>query len=147
MTYYTYNGQHFLCIDGLYYKVSKDSVIVDSQQQPDVELLEEPKVELINLGDKAPFPPYPLPVPALAIDVRKKNELNVAKIINTTLLTFDIKIIRVSPFCCCAIDIVINTTVGQVERTVNLTAEDYAKWGSDDNYVFHYIQDNIEKIY
>jgi hypothetical protein len=147
MTFYTYNGQRYTCRDGLYYKVSEDSVIVDNQQQPDVELLEEPKVGLTNLGEKSPFPPYPIPVPALAIDVRKKNELNIDRIINTTLLNFDIKIIRVSPFCCCAVDIVINTTMGQIERTVNLTADAYTKWGADDNYVYYYIRDNIEKIY
>ena len=88
-----------------------------------------------------------VPVVPVLVDVRKKNELNITKITSTTLLTFDIKIIRVSPNCCCAVDIVINTSNGQVERTVNLTAEDYQKWGTNDDYIYYYIRDNIDKIY
>ena len=81
------------------------------------------------------------------VDIRQKNELNITKVTSVTLLTFDIKIIRVSPSSCCSIDIVINTSTGHQERTVNLTADDYTKWGTDDNYLYYYIRDNIDKIY
>jgi hypothetical protein len=88
-----------------------------------------------------------VPVPVVPVDARKKNELNITKVITITLLNFDIKIIRVSPNCCCAVDIVINTSTGQVERTVNLTSDDYSKWGTNDDYIYYYIRDNIDKIY
>jgi hypothetical protein len=142
--------------------VTEDSIIVDNQQ-PDVELTNEPTVEIhpymvetnsftSYIVEKAPFPPYPLPIkvpeiPEVPAVPRKKNELNITKVTTITLLTFDIRIIRVSPGCCCSVDIVINTTAGPQDRTVNLTGEDYTKWGCSDDYIYYYVRDNIDKIY
>jgi hypothetical protein len=65
----------------------------------------------------------PVPVEPV-VDLRKKNELNITKVTTTVLTTFEIKIIRVLPNCCCSVVIVINTSNEQIERTVNSTSDD-----------------------
>jgi hypothetical protein len=81
------------------------------------------------------------------VEVQRNNVLNIYKTVVTHLVSFDIIVIRVVPFVVASIDIQILTDTGYIYRTVNLTGDDYIKWSSDDNYLFMYVQENIEKVF
>ena len=82
-----------------------------------------------------------------SIDTRKMNELNIKKTTTIGITDFTVKSIRIDPHTTASLDIIINTTNGPIEKTVNLSGTDYANWGADDNYVYYYIRDNFDKIY
>jgi hypothetical protein len=81
------------------------------------------------------------------IDTRKMNEVNIKKTTTIEIKDFTIKSIRIDPHIMASVDIIINTSTGQIQKTVNLSGIDYANWGADDNYIYYYIRDNFDKIY
>ena len=99
-------------------------------EQPAVVITEEPKVDVVVV-----------PVH------REKNELRVDKTTKIHLLTFEIVRVRVSPHQSATIDIVIKTDKHELERTASLSGQDYSKWSSDDDYLYDYVRENIDKIY
>ena len=144
------------------------------EPEPEVVIVEEPKrvmpppmPESMGEEPKNIYPP-PIQEPTVVIveeppkpestvvkveelkivpDKREKNELGVDKTTKIHLLTFEIIRVRVSPYQSATIDIVIKTDKHELERTILLTGSDYTKWSSNDDYLYDYVRENIDKIY
>ena len=154
-----------------------EPTIVEVKEEPKIVIVEEPKrvmpppmpESMVMMGEepKNIYPP-PIQEPTVVIveeppkpestvviveelktvpDKREKNELGVDKTTKIHLLTFEIIRVRVSPHQSATIDIVIKTDKHELERTVLLTGSDYKKWSSDDDYLYDYVRENIDKIY
>ena len=122
---------------------------IQPQELEPVVITEEPKQmfphpppeSMVAIADKAEL------VPELVPEPRKINELGIDKTTKIHLSTFEILRIRVLPHKSATIDIVIKADKHDIERTVLLSGSAYTNWSSDDNYVYDYVHENIDKIY
>ena len=103
--------------------------------------VEEPKVALVIHPKIVKLKVYVEP------EIKQNNHLGIDKVVKIHLSSFEILRVRVSPYKSATIDIVIYTNNKEIERSVVLAGEDYLKWSSDDQYLYTYCRENIEKVY
>ena len=108
-----------------------------------------PEPEPVKVEEPESTPePEPIKVEEPTPEVkRNKNELGIDRTTTIRLSKFDIIRARVFPHKSATIDITIYANDKEVERVVLLSGEDYLKWSSDDDYLYDYVRENIEKIY